>query len=192
MLDKGQQAPILVRADGARFVLVEGLHRLEAAKALGEKTVLCFLVDTPRHTKSKSPGDVEIRRKISEFAVFRSSASSRSRVSRAALVSWPPFEELPRATGALRRFGISALRLRALASLLLALERRLIAFPKAQDYADFQSGITAEICDRRNGYRSNCAAKFLNFACPVGVMCGHSLTDDLYRAQMSPEVRSSA
>jgi hypothetical protein len=34
----------------------------------------------------------------------------------------------------LRRFGI-ALRLRALASLLLALERRLIAFPKAQDKA---------------------------------------------------------
>ena len=27
ILDKGQQAPILVRADGARFVLVEGLHR---------------------------------------------------------------------------------------------------------------------------------------------------------------------
>ena len=37
MLDKGQQAPILVRADGARFVLVEGLHRLEAAKALVKK-----------------------------------------------------------------------------------------------------------------------------------------------------------
>jgi len=49
MLDKGQEAPILVRADGARFVLVEGLHRLEAAKALGEKTILCFLVDAPRH-----------------------------------------------------------------------------------------------------------------------------------------------
>ncbi|MFY9837831.1 MAG: ParB N-terminal domain-containing protein [Xanthobacteraceae bacterium] len=45
MLDKGQQAPILVRADGARFVLVEGLHRLEAAKALGEKSMLCFLVE---------------------------------------------------------------------------------------------------------------------------------------------------
>ena len=30
MLDIGQQTPILVRADGARFVLVEGLHRLEA------------------------------------------------------------------------------------------------------------------------------------------------------------------
>jgi ParB-like chromosome segregation protein Spo0J len=49
ILEKGQQTPILVRADGTRFVLVEGLHRLEAAKALGEKTVLCFLVDARKH-----------------------------------------------------------------------------------------------------------------------------------------------
>jgi ParB-like chromosome segregation protein Spo0J len=28
MLEKGQEAPILVRPDGKRFVLVEGLHRL--------------------------------------------------------------------------------------------------------------------------------------------------------------------
>ena len=48
ILEKGQQTPILVRADGAH-VLVEGLHRLEAAKALGEKTVLCFLVDARKH-----------------------------------------------------------------------------------------------------------------------------------------------
>ena len=45
ILEEGQQTPILVRADGARFVLVEGLHRLEAAKALGEKTVVCFLAE---------------------------------------------------------------------------------------------------------------------------------------------------
>jgi sulfiredoxin len=32
MLADGQKTPILVRPDGARFVLVEGLHRLEAAK----------------------------------------------------------------------------------------------------------------------------------------------------------------
>ena len=49
ILEKGQQTPILVRADGARFVLVEGLHRLEAAKALGEETILCFLVDARKH-----------------------------------------------------------------------------------------------------------------------------------------------
>ena len=49
ILDKGQQTPILVRADGARFVLVEGLHRLEAAKALGEKTIIGFFVDARKH-----------------------------------------------------------------------------------------------------------------------------------------------
>jgi ParB-like chromosome segregation protein Spo0J len=49
ILDKGPQTPILVRADGARFVLVEGLHRLEAAKALGEKTIVSFIVDAPKH-----------------------------------------------------------------------------------------------------------------------------------------------
>ena len=35
----------MVRADGARFVLVDGLHRLEAAKALGEKTIVGFRVE---------------------------------------------------------------------------------------------------------------------------------------------------
>ena len=49
ILDKGLQAPILVRADSARFVLVEGLHRLEAAKALGEQTIVAFLVDARKH-----------------------------------------------------------------------------------------------------------------------------------------------
>ena len=49
MLDKGQETPILVRSDGARFVLVEGLHRLEAAKALGEKTIVGFRVDARKH-----------------------------------------------------------------------------------------------------------------------------------------------
>jgi sulfiredoxin len=44
MLAKGQETPILVREDGNRFVLVEGLHRLEACRALGEKTVLAYLV----------------------------------------------------------------------------------------------------------------------------------------------------
>jgi sulfiredoxin len=49
MLDGGQQTPILVRADGPRFVLVEGLHRLEAAKALGEKTIVGYRVDARKH-----------------------------------------------------------------------------------------------------------------------------------------------
>ena len=44
ILEIGQQTPILVRPDGDRFVLVEGLHRLEACKALGEKTIIGLLV----------------------------------------------------------------------------------------------------------------------------------------------------
>ncbi|WP_027552514.1 ParB N-terminal domain-containing protein [Bradyrhizobium sp. Cp5.3] len=44
ILEIGQQAPILVRPDEGRFVLVEGLHRFEACKALGEKTVIGILV----------------------------------------------------------------------------------------------------------------------------------------------------
>lgn len=44
MLDIGQQEPISIRRDGDRLVLVEGLHRLEACKALGETTILGVLV----------------------------------------------------------------------------------------------------------------------------------------------------
>jgi uncharacterized ParB-like nuclease family protein len=44
ILEIGQQAPILVRPDEGRFVLVEGLHRFEACKALGEKTIIGVLV----------------------------------------------------------------------------------------------------------------------------------------------------
>lgn len=49
MLSIGQTTPIMVRADGARFVLIEGLHRLEAAKALGETTIAGFRVDARKH-----------------------------------------------------------------------------------------------------------------------------------------------
>ena len=49
MLKDGQQTPILVRPDGQRFVLIEGLHRLEAAKALGEETIVGFRVDSRKH-----------------------------------------------------------------------------------------------------------------------------------------------
>jgi ParB-like chromosome segregation protein Spo0J len=49
MLENGQTTPISVRADGDGYVLIEGLHRLEALKALGEETVDGFLVQARRH-----------------------------------------------------------------------------------------------------------------------------------------------
>jgi sulfiredoxin len=49
ILEKGLTTPILVREDGNRFVLVEGLHRLEACKSLGEETIPAYLVQARRH-----------------------------------------------------------------------------------------------------------------------------------------------
>jgi sulfiredoxin len=49
MLEVGQQTPILVRQEGERFVLIEGLHRLEACRQLGETTILGYLVQARRH-----------------------------------------------------------------------------------------------------------------------------------------------
>ena len=47
MLENGQKIPIRCRADPKRegaYILVEGLHRLEALRALGEVTVSAYLV----------------------------------------------------------------------------------------------------------------------------------------------------
>jgi hypothetical protein len=56
ILEIGQQAPILVRPDEDRFVLVEGLHRLEACKALGERAIIGLLVSAEvAHHKTLSP-----------------------------------------------------------------------------------------------------------------------------------------
>ena len=49
MLEEGQKMPIQVRTDGERFILVEGLHRLEAKKALGETTIESYIVQARKH-----------------------------------------------------------------------------------------------------------------------------------------------
>jgi hypothetical protein len=60
ILEIGQQAPILVRPDEDRFVLVEGLHRLEACKALGERAIIGMLVSAEgAHHKMLSPQSVK-------------------------------------------------------------------------------------------------------------------------------------
>lgn len=49
IVENGQQTPIQVRFDGKRYVLIEGLHRLEAMKWLGETTIEGYLVQARRH-----------------------------------------------------------------------------------------------------------------------------------------------
>ena len=45
----GLQTPIQVRRDKERYVLVAGLHRLEAVRALGEAVVRAYIVRAPQH-----------------------------------------------------------------------------------------------------------------------------------------------
>lgn len=49
MIENGQTTPIQVRTDGKGFILVEGLHRLEAVRALGETEITAYLVRARLH-----------------------------------------------------------------------------------------------------------------------------------------------
>lgn len=49
ILENGLKTPIQVRHDGKRYILVEGLHRLEAAKWLGENEIDAYLVQARKH-----------------------------------------------------------------------------------------------------------------------------------------------
>jgi ParB-like chromosome segregation protein Spo0J len=49
ILENGMKLPIQVRRGNNRYVLIEGLHRLEAMKALGETTIDVLIVAARRH-----------------------------------------------------------------------------------------------------------------------------------------------
>jgi sulfiredoxin len=44
IMEEGLKLPISVRRDKDRYVLVNGLHRLEACRALGEETIESIIV----------------------------------------------------------------------------------------------------------------------------------------------------
>jgi hypothetical protein len=111
------------------------------------------------NTGCKSPGDELITLRTSAVAVSRSSASSRSRRSCANSPSAPAVEELLRCdAGAEPRFGI-ALRRCALALLLIALERRRMAYPKAQDYAVFKVALQQRFATGEMGFNDKSCCK---------------------------------
>lgn len=92
ILEIGQQAPILVRADEDRFVLVEGLHRLEACKALGERAIIGLLVpaEVPHHHALSPPSaEAEAERqkmeRLRKLRLEREAAEKPAMASRAVL-----------------------------------------------------------------------------------------------------------
>ncbi|WP_315753245.1 MULTISPECIES: ParB N-terminal domain-containing protein [unclassified Bradyrhizobium] len=55
ILEVGQREPILVRRDKDHFVLIEGLHRLEACKALGESAIMGLLISAEEARQRELP-----------------------------------------------------------------------------------------------------------------------------------------
>jgi ParB/RepB/Spo0J family partition protein len=82
ILQLGQQTPISVRQDNDRFILVDGLHRLEACKALGEESIRCVVVSAElslhRQTREPSPE----QRKIEHLKRLRLQKEAEEKASR--------------------------------------------------------------------------------------------------------------
>ena len=49
ILENGQTSPIYVREGKGRYVLQEGLHRVEALKLLGSKNINAYIVQARKH-----------------------------------------------------------------------------------------------------------------------------------------------
>jgi len=109
ILEIGQQAPILVRSDEDRFVLVEGLHRLEACKALGERAIIGLLVPaevTHHHTLSPQSAEAEAERqkmeRLRKLRLERDAAEKLANTSRAVLPTEPAGRERDRSGKTIR------------------------------------------------------------------------------------------
>ena len=49
IMEDADEHPIKVRQGKDRYVLVRGIHRLEARKALGDETIQAYIVAAPQH-----------------------------------------------------------------------------------------------------------------------------------------------
>jgi ParB-like nuclease domain len=88
ILEVGQQSPILVRPDEDRFVLVEGLHRFEACKALGEKTIIGVSVRAEIHHQRPGFSDsAEAAAERDKMARLKSLRLEKEAAARLAAVS---------------------------------------------------------------------------------------------------------
>jgi uncharacterized ParB-like nuclease family protein len=49
IMEGADEHPIQVRQGKDRYVLIKGIHRMEARKALGEETIQAYVVSAPQH-----------------------------------------------------------------------------------------------------------------------------------------------
>jgi hypothetical protein len=96
ILEIGQQTPILVRPEEDRFVLVEGLHRLEACKALGEKTIIGLLVSAEvAHQQTLLPPSAEAEAERQKMVRLRKLRLEKEAAEKSAVVSRTVMETEP-------------------------------------------------------------------------------------------------
>jgi ParB-like nuclease family protein len=89
ILDIGQQDAILVRREKDHFVLVEGLHRLEACKALGERAILGVLISAEAarertHPPQAMDAEHEKMERLKKLRLEKEAAEKLAPTSRAA------------------------------------------------------------------------------------------------------------
>lgn len=98
ILEIGQQTPIHVRPDEDRFVLVEGLHRLEACKALGEATIIGLLVSAEvAHQKVLLPLEAEAEAERQKMARLRKLRLEKEAAEKSAAAAREATEPAPAA-----------------------------------------------------------------------------------------------
>jgi hypothetical protein len=101
ILEIGQQEPILVRSNGDRYVLVDGLHRLEACKALGEDTIVGFLVQARTqsavsHHEREAQALRQKTDRLRQLRLAKEATESKSTVSAKSVEELTPIENKQR------------------------------------------------------------------------------------------------
>ncbi|AUC97628.1 chromosome partitioning protein ParB [Bradyrhizobium sp. SK17] len=104
ILEIGQQIPILVRPDESRLVLLEGLHRLEACKALGETTIIGVRGSAEVHPKALLSDSAVIEAERDKMARLRKlrlekEAAERSTTAAATIAESKSAEPRPARSG---------------------------------------------------------------------------------------------
>jgi hypothetical protein len=104
MLGIGQQAPILVRRDGERFILIDGLHRLEACKALGEETILGLFVSAQtRNPTDLSAYEAEAEARRQKTTRLRQLRLAKEAAERPSVTASAETQEKPTTSGSRKR-----------------------------------------------------------------------------------------
>jgi hypothetical protein len=143
------------------------------------------------NTGSSPAGEELMTCSTSAVAFCCSSASSRSRLNSATFLFRSAADDSRWCAtfGAVRRFGVAAFWRRDLTDAEPALERRRMAHPKAQDYADFKVGLQQGFATCEMGFGVGLHGSILSRSCPLREVKVASEPDALLQVLRNPAYR---